>query len=88
ISRDSVASHQGFIEKFGLKFPLLSDSDAALAKALGSDKNPVFLLRMLGWPARDTFLVDPQGTIVKVWRNVSPDQTVNVAFEELKKRAS
>ncbi len=87
ISRDSIASHQKFIEKNGLKFPLLADTQNALAKALGADKNPKFMLGLLGWPARDTFLIDPKGTIVTVWRDVNPEQTVNVAYEELKKRA-
>lgn len=87
ISRDSIASHQKFIEKHGLKFPLLADPKGQLMKALGSNNNPMLALRLLGWPARDTFLVDAAGTIVKVWRNVSPDSTVNVAYEELKKRA-
>ena len=45
----------------------------------------MFALRLLGWPARDTFLIDPQGKIVKVWRNVNPSDTVNVAYAELKK---
>ncbi|MBL8022648.1 MAG: peroxiredoxin [Leptospirales bacterium] len=86
ISKDSVASHRKFIEKYGLKFPLLADPKGDLVKALGAAKNPKFLAALLGLPARDTFLIDPEGKIAKVWRNVDPEQTVNVAFEELKKR--
>jgi len=88
ISRDTIESHKKFIAKNGLKFPLLADTKNELAKALGSSENPVLFLRLLGWPARDTFLVDPAGKIVKVWRNVSPNDTVNQAYEELKSRAA
>ncbi|MCE9598076.1 MAG: peroxiredoxin [Spirochaetia bacterium] len=86
ISKDSVASHKKFIEKYGLKFPLLADPKGQLVRALGAGKNAKFLAALLGLPARDTFLIDPQGQIVKVWRDVDPEQTVSVAYEEIKKR--
>ena len=87
VSRDSIASHKKFAEKYTLKFPLLSDPDNVLARALGSHKNPKFVLALIGLPARDTFLFAPDGTIAGVWRNVDPDETVNVAYVELKKRS-
>ncbi len=86
ISRDSIASHKKFIEKYGLKFPLLADTKNELAKALGSDKNQKFPLNLLGLPARDTFLVDPKGILIKIWRNVDPEKTVNIAYEEIANR--
>jgi peroxiredoxin Q/BCP len=88
ISRDSIASHQKFIEKHGLKFPLLADTKNELARALGSDKNSKFPLNLLGWPSRDTFLINSQGNIAKIWRNVDPEQTVNVAYEEILRRTN
>jgi len=88
ISADSIQSHQKFIQKNGLKFPLLADVKKDLARALGASTNAKLLPRLLGFPARDTFLIDPQGKIVKVWRDVDPDKTVNQAYEELKLQAA
>ena len=87
VSRDSISSHRKFAEKYTLKFPLLSDPSNALARALGSHKNPKFALALIGLPARDTFLIAPDGIIAGVWRNVDPGETANVAYAELKKRA-
>ncbi|MBI3396716.1 MAG: peroxiredoxin, partial [Spirochaetia bacterium] len=84
VSMDSIESHQKFIEKYGLKFPLLADTKAELSTALGTYVDKNLLGRLMKMVARDTFLVDPQGKIVKVWRKVNPEETVNVAFAELK----
>jgi thioredoxin-dependent peroxiredoxin len=58
VSRDSVESHQRFKNKFGIPFPLLADTESKLYKAFGVN-------------GRSTFLIDPAGTIVKVWPKVN-----------------
>ncbi|MBV9102552.1 MAG: peroxiredoxin [Candidatus Eremiobacteraeota bacterium] len=58
VSRDSVASHQHFKEKYGLPYRLLADLDGTVYEAFGVTK-------------RSTFLIDKEGTIVRVWPQVS-----------------
>lgn len=64
-STDAVAAHQDFCARQNLTFKLLADHDKKLSKLYGS-------LRGLGIAARNTFLIDPQGRIAKVWLGVSP----------------
>ncbi len=58
VSRDSVASHQRFKEKYAIPFTLLADTDSKLYGALGVN-------------ARSTFLIDETGRIVKTWPKVN-----------------
>lgn len=62
ISADSVASHQRFRDKYGLKMPLLSDVGGAVCKAYGVWKNPGI--------SRQTFVVDEAGRILRHYDKV------------------
>jgi len=64
ISAQSVESHDKFSGKHGFKFPLLSDSDKAVAGAYGT-------LGPLGFPRRSVFIVDGGGTIRYVHRAIA-----------------
>jgi thioredoxin-dependent peroxiredoxin len=67
VSLDSPESHRRFREKYNLNFPLLTDKDGRAAEALG-------VLREGGEKAnRVTFLLDADGTIKKVYPEVSPE---------------
>ncbi len=67
VSLDSPESHRRFREKYGLNFPLLTDEGGRAAEALG-------VLREGGEKAnRVTFLLDPRGTIARVYPEVSPE---------------
>ena len=57
-SGDSIASHQKFMKKYGIGFPLLADAGNTLREAFGAG-------------SRTTFLIDAQGKIVRVWPKVS-----------------
>jgi peroxiredoxin Q/BCP len=72
VSADSSESHQKFAEKHNLSILLLSDTDHAVLKAYDSWKPKTMFGREFLGIQRDTFLIDPEGTIVAVWRNVSP----------------
>ena len=48
VSLDDKESHQKFIKKFGLPFPLLSDEDAAVSKAYGVYKRKICTERNTG----------------------------------------
>ena len=56
ISAQSVESHEMFAGKQGLKFPLLADTDKAVAGLYGT-------LGPLGYPRRSVFIVDKHGVI-------------------------
>ena len=71
VSRDSVASHQKFKEKYGIPFRLLSDVDSKLCDAFGVivEKN-MYGKKSLG-VQRSTFLFDASGKLIHVWPKVS-----------------
>lgn len=68
VSVDTVDSHKGFCAKQSLTFKLLSDREKKAVAAYGSERS----LMGLKIAARNTFLIDPQGKIVKVWTGVDP----------------
>jgi peroxiredoxin Q/BCP len=68
VSLDSVASHKQFAQDLKLPFTLLSDSNKELSKQLGVLQG----FGMFSFASRETFLIDPQGTIVYHYDNVSP----------------
>ncbi|HEX3940371.1 MAG TPA: peroxiredoxin [Acidobacteriaceae bacterium] len=69
VSVDSADSHKEFCAKEGLHFKLLSDQDKKVSAEYGSlsDHNGMQM------STRNTFLIDPQGKIVKVWTAVNPN---------------
>ena len=70
VSKDSVASHKKFEEKFGLPFTLLSDTELAAIKAydVWQEKNMYGKITM--GVVRTTYLIDEEGTIVKAFGKV------------------
>jgi peroxiredoxin Q/BCP len=66
ISKDGVASHKRFAEKYGLECYLLSDPDGAALDLLGVEK------AWHGRGKRTTFVIDRTGVIRHVYENVSP----------------
>src|SRR5262249_36096726 len=68
VSVDSAASHQDFCAKQGLTFKLIADTDKIASREYGS----VTDLVVTKISARNTFLIDPQGQVAKVWMGVDP----------------
>lgn len=79
VSVDSTDSHKDFCAKQGLTFKLLADTNKEVVKEYGS------LRSMAGMQiaARNTFLIDPQGKIVKVWTGVKPQEHSAEVLAEL-----
>jgi thioredoxin-dependent peroxiredoxin len=73
ISPDSGESHQQFASKYSLNFPLLVDTDAAVAQAYGAWGEKNFYGKVSVGLIRQTFLIDPAGMVVKHWKRVSVD---------------
>jgi peroxiredoxin Q/BCP len=70
ISRDSVASHDKFVRKYGLKFHLGADEDGKVCEAYGAWVEKSMYGRKYMGIERSTFLVDAKGVIRGVWRKV------------------
>jgi thioredoxin-dependent peroxiredoxin len=68
VSVDSADSHKEFCAKEGLAFRLLSDPDAKVSAAYGS----VMEYEGNKLSARNTFVIDPQGKIARVFEKVKP----------------
>ena len=71
VSKDSIASHCKFRDKYGLKFPLLSDPDGATIEKYGAwgEKN-MYGKKMMGI-IRSTVLIGPDGKVRKHWPKVT-----------------
>lgn len=70
ISKDSVASHKKFEEKFGLPFTLLSDTELAAIQAYDVWKEKTMCGKTSMGVVRTTYLIDENGVIVKAFGNV------------------
>lgn len=70
VSKDSVASHQKFTQKYTLPFPLLSDPDAVMAEAYGVWGEKKFMGKTYLGVNRTTFLIDESGKIAYIWSKV------------------
>jgi peroxiredoxin Q/BCP len=85
VSLDDLHSHDAFIKKFNLNFPLLADTKHELSAALGSYGEQEWKGKKSMGLSRDTFLIDPKGEIKAVWRKVDPTTTVQETYEALQK---
>ena len=70
VSVDNQASHAKFAEKHGLPFPLLSDGDRQVAQSY----NALWSLGPIKVARRHSFIIDPDGKIAKIYRDVDPDK--------------
>lgn len=70
ISKDSVKSHEKFKEKFQLNFPLASDEDGKTLEAYGVWVEKSMYGKKYMGVERATFLIDANGVIARVWRDV------------------
>ncbi|HEV8431226.1 MAG TPA: peroxiredoxin [Pyrinomonadaceae bacterium] len=66
VSVDNAESHKEFCAKEGLNFKLLADTDAKVSEQYGS----VMEYQGAKLSARNTFIIDPQGKVVKVFEKV------------------
>ncbi len=73
ISKDSVASHKRFAEKFGLPFILLSDPDLQAISAYGVWQEKKMCGKTSMGVVRTTFIIDEQGNIEEIMPKVKPD---------------
>lgn len=84
VSPDSLKSHDSFINKFELNFPLIADTKREAAEKYG-----VYVLKkMYGKESkgilRSTFVIDKDGKIAKIWRQVNVDGHIDAVLEFVK----
>ena len=73
ISKDSVASHVKFAEKYNLPFILLSDPELEAIKAYGVWQEKKLYGKVSMGVVRTTFIIDENGNIEKIMPKVNPD---------------
>lgn len=68
VSMDDAESHQAFIDKYQLPFDLLVDEDKEMSKSYSVAGG----VGLISYAQRQTFIIDPQGVIVKHFEEVEP----------------
>jgi peroxiredoxin Q/BCP len=84
VSTDTVSKHKKFQAKYHLTFPLLADTDHAVADQYGVWQQRKFMGREYMGIARTTFVVDKQGTITAVFPNVKVEGHADKVLAALK----
>jgi peroxiredoxin Q/BCP len=73
VSTDDAKSHEKFVTKFDLPFPLLIDEGGAVATTYDSYGLKKFMGKEYMGISRNTFVIGPDGTIEKIYQKVKPD---------------
>lgn len=84
VSKDSVASHQKFAEKYGLPFILLSDPELSAIQAYGVWQEKKLYGKVSMGVVRTTYVIDGNGVIEKVMPKVKPDTNAEEILNYLK----
>lgn len=86
VSKDDCASHQAFIDKFGLTVDLLADTSGELCEAYGvwqlKEKNGVSKMGIV----RSTFIINGEGKLVSVEYGVNPEGHAQAVLDQVKQR--
>ena len=79
VSADTAQSHKDFCAKEGLNFKLLADPDAKVADQYGSTME----YKGAKMAARNTFLINPEGKIAKIYMGVKPTEHSEQVLKDL-----
>ena len=85
ISKDSVAKHAKFKNKYGLKFPLLSDEEGDICERYGTWGEKSMYGKTYMGITRATFLIDKTGKIAYIWPKVKVKDHTQEVMEQLVK---
>ena len=83
VSKDSVASHKKFEEKYGLPFTLLSDTELEVIKAYDVWQEKKNYGKVSMGVVRTTYLIDEEGIIVKALGKVKAAENAEQMLGEL-----
>ena len=70
VSRDSLKSHQNFIDKYELPFELIADTEESLCNQFDVIKEKNMFGKIGRGIERSTFLINPKGVLIAEWRKV------------------
>ena len=84
ISRDSLKSHNKFIEKFNLPFILLSDENEEVCNLFNVIKEKNMYGKKVMGIERSTFIINSDGILIKEYRKVKVKDHVNTVLNDLK----
>lgn len=88
VSRDTVRVHEGFKCKQAFPFDLLSDGDEKLCRLFDVIKMKNMYGKQVQGIERSTFLIDPDGILVREWRKVKVKSHCEEILQALNKLAS
>jgi len=88
VSADSQASHKKFEEKYDLPFPLLVDSNREIIKKFNVEKEKSMFGKMFLGISRESFLINPEGEIVKHYTKVKPAIHAQEVLDDITKLQS
>jgi peroxiredoxin Q/BCP len=83
ISPDSVASHEKFVEKYGLKFNLIADTSKEILEAYGVWGEKVNYGKTYMGVIRTTFVIDEKGVIEKIFKKVDTKEHTSQIVKDL-----
>ncbi len=85
VSKDSVASHKKFAQKYHLNYPVLSDEKRQVIQTYNAWGKKTFMGRVFEGTLRITYLINPGGAIQKVYDKVNPTIHAGEILGDLKK---
>lgn len=88
VSVDPTPSHEKFIKKYQLPFPLLSDPAKEIVNAYGVWVEKSMYGKKYMGAERSTFVIDSAGKIAAIFRKVKPEEHAAIVREALRKLAS
>jgi thioredoxin-dependent peroxiredoxin len=83
VSTDDAKSHEKFTTKFNLPFPLLIDEAGTVATAYESYGLKKFMGKEYLGITRNTFVINPDGTIAKIYKKVKPDSHIEQVLADI-----
>jgi len=83
VSLNDAKSHTKFSTKYDLPFPLLCDCDASVSTAYESYGLKKFMGKEYQGIYRQTFIIDPEGNLAKIYRKVKPEPHAEQVLEDL-----
>jgi len=83
VSADDLSSHQKFAGKYGLSFPLLADTDTTVSQLYGVWKEKNYAGKTYMGINRETFLIDKDGVVRKVWPKVKAAEHAQEVLETI-----
>jgi peroxiredoxin Q/BCP len=83
VSADSIESHQKFADKYGLKYPLLADTDKAVSQLYGVWKEKNYAGKTYMGINRETFIIDKNGIVRKAWPKVKAAEHAQEVLETI-----